>query len=55
MLSFLIVALLMHCFIEVMEIVSTRKIPMENCELVGINHLSYPFESLFLIQGNLLG
>lgn len=47
MLSFLIVALLKHCIIKVMEIVRTIKISMENCELVGINHLSYPLRVCF--------
>lgn len=47
MLSFLIVALLMHCFIKVMEIVSAREISIENCEHVGINHVSYPLRVCF--------
>lgn len=50
MLSFLIVALLMHCFLKIMEIVSTRKISMEICELVGINHLSYPLRFIFFLN-----
>lgn len=54
MLPFLIVALLMPCFLKIMEIVSTTKISMEVCELVGINHLSYPLRFIyFLILRNL--
>lgn len=50
MLPFLIVALLMPCFLKIMEIVSTRKISMEVCELVGINHLSYPLRYIFFFN-----